>query len=471
MVDGDAERRADGILAAIALADGVLLVVLTVEVELVHIHDLLGVLGQAVLLHERHYRGLDRGDRGGDGKDHAGLAVLELLLLVGVREDGQHHTVDADGGLDHVRSVAFAEFGVEILDLLSGEFLMVAEVEVGPGVDALKLLEAEGELALDIRGGVGVVRKLLMVVETVILRAHTEVHMPLHTGFLPLGEPVELGAGLDEELHLHLLELAHAEDELAGDDLVAESLADLGDTERYLHAAGLLDVQVVHKDALGGLGAQINGIGAFGGAAHRGAEHEVELTDVGPVAGAADGADDAAVDDDLAVLGQIVGVLGLDVAVVDLVVLGLLAQDVGVSGAELSLVETLAETLAALGDLLAYLFLDLAEIVLDEDIGAIALLGVLVIDERVVEGANVTGSLPDARMHKYAGIDAHYILVKARHGVPPILLDIVLEFGAHLSIIVHGGKSVIDLAGRENETILLAVCHQHLEKFVLCHNI
>ncbi len=37
---------------------------------------------------------------------------------------------------------------------------------------------------------------------------------------------------MDKVLDLHLLELPRAENEVAGSDLVAERLADLGDTER-----------------------------------------------------------------------------------------------------------------------------------------------------------------------------------------------------------------------------------------------
>jgi hypothetical protein len=55
---------------------------------------------------------------------------------------------------------------------------------------------------------------------------------------LPVGDPVLVpflvGAGLDEELHLHLLELAGTEDEVPRGDLVAERLADLPDSERDL---------------------------------------------------------------------------------------------------------------------------------------------------------------------------------------------------------------------------------------------
>ena len=63
--------------------------------------------------------------------------------------------------------------------------------------------------------------------------------------------------GRHEELHLHLLELARAEDEVAWGDLVAERLAHLGDAERRLLAARLQHVDEVHEDALGRLGPQV----------------------------------------------------------------------------------------------------------------------------------------------------------------------------------------------------------------------
>src|SRR4030088_2415288 len=66
------------------------------------------------------------------------------------------------------------------------------------------------------------------------IRPDPELDVPL----VALGEPVLeplLGVGRgDEELHLHLLELARPEDEVARRDLVAEALADLSDPERRL---------------------------------------------------------------------------------------------------------------------------------------------------------------------------------------------------------------------------------------------
>ena len=80
------------------------------------------------------------------------------------------------------------------------------------------------------------------------------------TEFAPIGEPFEVGAGLAEELQLHLLELAHAEDEVAGRDLVAEGFADLPYAEGHTLSGGALHVLEVDKDALRRLGAEIDGV-------------------------------------------------------------------------------------------------------------------------------------------------------------------------------------------------------------------
>ena len=469
MVDGDAERGADSILAAIALAYAVLLLLLAVEVVFEFVHHLLRKFGQAILLDERQHCGLHGSKRRGDTQHHAAFSVLQLLHLIGVAENCEEHAVYADGGLHAVRNITLARLGIEVLQFLSAEFLMVAEVEVGAGVDALEFLEAEGEIELDIGGGVGIVCQLLMVVETVILISHSKGLVPLHAGLFPLLEPLHLGAGLAEEFHLHLLEFAHAEDELAGHHLVAEGLADLRDAEGDLHAAGLLHVDIVHEDALGCLRAEIDGVCALAGGTELGAEHEVELAHIRPVLGAGDRADDAAVQDYLLIFGQVVGVLGSHITVVNLVVVCLFAQHVGVGFAEFSLVEGVSKALAALLDLLVYLLLDLGEIVLDEHVCAIALLGIAVVDEGVVEGGDVPGCHPGAGVHEDGRVYSDNILVQANHRLPPVILDIVLEFHAKLAVIINRSETVVDLAGRENKAVLFAVGNQNLEKFVLCH--
>ena len=80
--------------------------------------------------------------------------------------------------------------------------------------------------------------------------------MPRHALLLPVLEPLHIAAGLDEELHLHLLEFTSSKDEVSGRDLIAKGFANLGDAERYLLAHRLLNIEEIHVDALRRLGSQ-----------------------------------------------------------------------------------------------------------------------------------------------------------------------------------------------------------------------
>src|SRR3954451_7208141 len=79
----------------------------------------------------------------------------------------------------------------------------------------------------------------------------------------PLRETVlmpSLGVGgRHEELDLHQLELADAEEEVPGRDFVAECLPDLRDPEGRLAASELGDVLEVDEDSLRGLGTEVRG--------------------------------------------------------------------------------------------------------------------------------------------------------------------------------------------------------------------
>ena len=158
---------------------------------------------------------------------------------------------------------------------------MLGEVEVAAVGDALQLGPAHREQVLDVArwrwssararrrraraaaGGRGGCRGRCTS------RMRSSIQRWCHCGGL---------AGRHEELDLHLLELAGAEDEVARRDLVAERLADLGDPERRLLARELQDVLEVDEDALRGLGAQVDRPSPSSrDRAHVGLEHEVEL--------------------------------------------------------------------------------------------------------------------------------------------------------------------------------------------------
>ena len=170
------------------------------------------------------------------------------------------------------------EFLVEHLEGLAGELLVLREVEIAARRDALEFLRAEGELEEDVHRGPGVVGQFLgflpVVVEHVGPQADGGVvfgplvhpipmpHFPspVGAGLAEVGPLAPAGhvavdeadglVGLDEELELHLLELARPEGVVARRDLIAESLADLPDAERHSHAGRVEDVLELNEDGL-----------------------------------------------------------------------------------------------------------------------------------------------------------------------------------------------------------------------------
>src|SRR3712207_1102725 len=102
------------------------------------------------------------------------------------------------------------------------------------------LLESEWHVELYVGGSIGIVCQFVVVVETVVLCTESKSLMPCHAAFFPFLEPIEFCSRLYEELHLHLLELAHTENKLACYYLIAECLSYLCYSKRNLHASGLL---------------------------------------------------------------------------------------------------------------------------------------------------------------------------------------------------------------------------------------
>ena len=347
---------------------------------------------------------------------------------------------------------------------------MLTQVKVGAAVDTLHLLETERHFELDVGGSIGVVGQFLVVMETVFLVTQTEGLVPTQTLLTPIVEPLQLLAGTHKELHLHLFEFAHTEDELASHNLVAEGLADLCDAEWDTHAADLLDIQEVHKDALSCLRSQIYIHRRIGAAAHLCLEHEVELTHVGPVLGAAHGIHDLIVHDNLLELGKVVVIHRLLVAGMQLVALLLVLEHARIGLAEHRLVKLVPKPLGSLLAFLVHLLFNLGDLILDEHVGTIALLAVAVVNQGIVECINVARSLPNGRMHEDGAVDAHDILVQQGHRLPPVTLDIVLQLNAVLCIVINRAQAVINLTRGEHKAIFLGVRHDFLENvFLFCH--
>src|SRR6185312_624873 len=222
--------------------------------------------------------------------------------------------------------------------------------------------------------------------------------MPREALLLPVLEPGHVRAGLDEELHLHLLELARPEDEVPRRDLVAERLSDLGDAERNLLSRGLLDVDEVDVDALRGLGPQIHDGCRVLDRAHERLEHQIEL---------ARGTERA-----FHAAGRALG-LGCARRAFDLRI-----------------------------------------------VGTKAFLAIAAVDERVNEAGDVARRLPDARVHEDRGVESFDVVAGAHHGVPPPVLDVLLELDAQRAIVPYGSGAAVDLGGLVHEPAPLAQGHE-----------
>ena len=268
-------------------------------------------------------------------------------------------------------------------------------------------------------------------------------------------------------MHLHLLEFAHAEDELAGDDLVPEGLADLRDAKRQLHAAGLLDVEEVDENALRRFGAEVDDAGVATDRTELRLEHQVELAHIRPVGRSGLRILDAEVEDELLHRVEVVGLHGGLEPGIDVVDLPLAADAVAVGREELLLVESVAKALLRLGHILGNLGFDLADVVLDQDVRAVALLAVLVVDQRVVERIDVSRGLPRGRVHENVGVEAHDVLVHPHHRGPPVGLDVVLQLHPELPVVIGSTQSIVDVAGGEHEAVFLGVSNHALELVVL----
>jgi hypothetical protein len=138
VVDRDAKRGADLILAPVAATDRASLVVLGLEERAQSVEDFARELGLAVLADQRQDGDLHRGHLRVQAQDGARLA-FDHLFVIGVDEKGQRRPVRPGRRLDHVRYVALARGLVEVFELLARELGVAREVEVAAVGDPLEL--------------------------------------------------------------------------------------------------------------------------------------------------------------------------------------------------------------------------------------------------------------------------------------------------------------------------------------------
>ena len=359
--------------------------------------------------------------------DHAlvALGLVHHFLVIGFHQEGQHHAVSTQRGLHHVGDVVLVGLGIEVGHVHTGGVLVLGQVVVGTVGHAPQLAPAEGEHELKVGGSLGVEAQLLgiMVTQTQVLVGHVQAQQPLVAEVAPVLEPLQIGTGLAEELQLHLLKLAGTEGEVAGRDLVAEGLADLAHAEGQLAAGGALHVIEVDEDTLRGLGTQIHGVLGILGDALEGLEHQVELTDIGPVVLAAAGAGDL--------------MLGHE-----------------------SCHLILGESVDGLGQLKAVL----GAPVLDHLVGAETLLALLAVHQRIAEAAQMAGSDPGLGIHQNRAVLTHVVGVLLDELLPPGLLHVVLQLHTQRAVVPGVGQAAVDLAAGKDKAAVFAQCDDFVHR-------
>ena len=86
--------------------------------------------------------------------------------------------------------------------------------------------------------------------------------------------------------------------------------------------------------------------------------------------------------------------------------------DALVGGFEHLFVKALTETFACFLYFLGDFLVVFSDLIFDQNVCAITLLGVAVVDQRIIERVHVTGGFPGRRVHEDSGIDTDDVLMQ-----------------------------------------------------------
>ena len=361
-----------------------------------------------------------------EAHNHAGVVLLRVhnFLVVCFNQQSQGHAVGTQGGLNHVRNVVLARFGIEVGQILTGVLLMLGQIVVGTVGHAPELAPTEREQILKVGGCLGVEGQFfrLVVTQTEVLLAYVQTLQPVVAIGSPVLEPLQIRVGLAEEFQLHLLELADTEDEVTGGDLVTEGLTYLANAEGQLAAGGALDVVEVYEDTLGGLGTEVHLVGGVLGNALVGLVHQIELTDIGEIGLAAAGAGHVVFTDEV---HQSLAVHSLHV----------------------------------------YVHIVFVYEIFHQLVCAVTHLAGLAVDQRIVEGGHVAGGNPHLGIHQDGGVQAYVVGVLLNEFLPPGTLDVVLQFNAEGAVVPGVGKTAVNFGACINKTSVFAERNDLLHSF------
>jgi hypothetical protein len=127
-------------------------------------------------------------------------------------------------------------------------------------------------------------------------------------------------------------------------------------------------------------------------------------------------------------------------------------------------IEALTKSLPGFFHFLVDLILQFGHVIFHKHIGTVTLLGVFVIDQRVAESIDMTGSLPGRRVHEDGRIDSYNVFMVLYHRFPPVFPDIVLQFNTILTVIINSAQSVVNFARRKYKTVFLGMGDDFLKR-------
>ena len=105
---------------------------------------------------------------------------------------------------------------------------------------------------------------------------------------------------------------------------------------------------------------------------------------------------------------------------------------------------------------LRQLIADFLAPVLDDLVGAEALMTLTAVHQRIGESTEVAGGNPGLRIHQDGGVQTDVVAVLLDELLPPGPLDVVLQLHAERTVVPGVGEAAVDLAAGKDETAVFA---------------
>ncbi len=197
-------------------------------------------------------------------ENSAVVAFFVFFYGVSITKNSKEEPTETHRSLENPWNVFFVSHGVGLVEVGTGEFLMLCEVVIAAVVNTHELIvTATWVVVFNIPSVFGVENEVFVLVPVKVFFFDAEAEEPVPLFLLDALVVVFVFARFDEILRVGLFEFAAAEEEVAGGDFVAEGFADLGNTEGDFDATSIDDVLKIEIDTLAGFARKISWLGVL----------------------------------------------------------------------------------------------------------------------------------------------------------------------------------------------------------------